>query len=67
MADDKYNGDETHAHARQLGFERLFLHAEKIIFPMPSVNDDEETQMMTIEAPLPDDLAEPLSKIKKVV
>ena len=65
VGDDKYNLDEFNQTMKQQGFHRLFLHACKLSFPLPVI-DDEESRIITIEAPLPEELQVPLQELPRV-
>jgi 23S rRNA pseudouridine955/2504/2580 synthase len=57
--DDKYGDDEFNMRMKTFGVKRLFLHAECLRFP------NAEAEMLEVIAPLPDDLAFVLDKLKK--
>lgn len=59
--DGKYGKREDNRAFTSLGLKRSFLHAYKLEFQHPVSNEN-----MVIEAPLPDDLEEVLSKLTKV-
>lgn len=59
VGDSKYGLDGVNAVMKARGFNRLFLHAAKLRFKLPE--SDEVTEVF---APLPDDLAQPLSALK---
>lgn len=52
LGDDKYGNDERNAEYRQKGLKRLFLHAHRLCFDLPSTGE-----RLCVEAPLPEDLA----------
>ncbi|MGD9662184.1 MAG: 23S rRNA pseudouridine(955/2504/2580) synthase RluC [Porticoccaceae bacterium] len=52
LGDDKYGNDERNTEMRRLGLKRLFLHAYRLSFSLPSSGE-----RISVEAPLPDDLA----------
>lgn len=56
VGDEKYGDDEINASMRQQGIKRLFLHASALSFSLP-----ESDELIHVEAPLPSDLAIPLS------
>jgi len=66
VGDDKYCDDEFNAFMKKHGFKRLFLHAAQLEFPLPTTEDYPEPGMKTVTAELPEDLAAPLSKLKKI-
>ncbi len=51
LGDTKYGDDTRNRRARQAGLKRLFLHAFRLGFRLPSTDET-----VSIEAPLPDDL-----------
>ncbi len=57
--DDKYGNKEFSKQLRQFGLKRLFLHAKKIAFLLPSTG-----QEISVEAPLDDDLLNCLQKMR---
>lgn len=59
VGDEKYGHDETNNRMRELGFKRLFLHASALSFYLPGATD-----MIEVKAPLPPDLAKPLSQLE---
>ena len=59
--DDKYSEQKFDDSMRSLGLTRLFLHAAQLRFTHP---DTEE--VMTVKAPLDENLIEVLGKLKKV-
>jgi 23S rRNA pseudouridine955/2504/2580 synthase len=59
VGDEKYGHDETNLRMRELGFKRLFLHASALSFYLPNTPD-----MIEVKAPLPVDLAKPLSLLE---
>lgn len=59
--DDKYGNADFSAHMRQLGLNRLFLHAESLTFYHPKTE-----KWLTAEAPLDADLAGILEQLTKV-
>jgi 23S rRNA pseudouridine955/2504/2580 synthase len=59
VGDEKYGHDETNLRMRELGFKRLFLHASALSFYLPN-----STDMVEVKAPLPMDLAKPLSLLQ---
>ncbi len=59
VGDEKYGHDETNLRMRELGFKRLFLHASALSFYLPNTTD-----MIEVKAPLPVDLAKPLSLLE---
>ncbi len=64
VGDEKYNRDEINAQMKAQGFERLFLHAARLTFPLPpGVDGNDSGRLKTVDAPLPDDLADPLSHL----
>src|SRR5690606_12886176 len=58
VGDEKYGDDEINGSMRQHGLKRLFLHAAELGFRLP-----DENSLTRISAPLPPDLAEPLSRL----
>lgn len=61
VGDEKYGNDEINAQMRDLGVKRLFLHASSLTFTLP-----ESDELICVEAPLPSDLAIPLSRLPAV-
>lgn len=61
VGDEKYGSDEINAVMRERGIKRLFLHASALAFYLP-----ESDELTRVEAPLPPDLAIPLSKLSAV-
>lgn len=61
VGDEKYGDDEINASMRDVGIRRLFLHAFSLTFTLP-----ESDEPIYVEAPLPPDLAIPLSKLAVV-
>ena len=61
VGDEKYGDDEVNAAMRELGVKRLFLHASSLSFYLP-----ESDELTHVDAPLPPDLALPLSKLSAV-
>ncbi|CAA0093876.1 Ribosomal large subunit pseudouridine synthase C [BD1-7 clade bacterium] len=51
LGDSKYGDDEVSQFARQIGLERLFLHASRVSFRLP-----DRAKPLVLEAPLPDEL-----------
>lgn len=62
VGDEKYGQDHVNDEMRSLGFKRLFLHASALMFYLP----DSKTPI-EVRAPLPPDLANPLSKLQPLV
>ncbi len=58
--DDRYGLQEYNQKMGELGLGRLFLHAHQLTFPHPR-----DGTTMRIEAPLPDQLAEVVEKIRQ--
>lgn len=58
VGDEKYGNDEVNSKMRDLGIKRLFLHASSLSFYLP-----ESDELTHVDAPLPPDLALPLSKL----
>ncbi|WP_039914055.1 23S rRNA pseudouridine(955/2504/2580) synthase RluC [Cellvibrio mixtus] len=56
--DAKYGDDAINESLRDIGLRRLFLHASSLSFYLP-----EAKELTRVDAPLPPDLAEPLSKL----
>ena len=52
LGDDKYGNDERNAAFRQRGLKRIFLHAHRLCFNLPS-----DGSRQCVESPLPGDLA----------
>lgn len=61
VGDEKYGDDEINASMRQQGIKRLFLHASALSFSLP-----ESDELIHVEAPLPSDLAIPLSTMTAI-
>lgn len=61
VGDEKYGDDEINASMRQQGIRRLFLHASALSFSLP-----ESDELIHVEAPLPSDLAIPLSTMTAI-
>ena len=61
VGDEKYGDDELNTRMRSLGVKRLFLHASALGFVLPGAS-----AMTWVEAPLPDDLAQPLLQLVPV-
>lgn len=61
VGDEKYGDDDINLHMRNQGIKRLFLHASSLGFCLPG-----EAQMTWVEAPLPQDLAQPLSCLESL-
>jgi 23S rRNA pseudouridine955/2504/2580 synthase len=61
VADEKYGDDAINEMLRQQGFRRLFLHASALAFYLP-----ESDQLTRVDAPLPSDLAVPLSGLRTI-
>ena len=61
VGDAKYGSDEVNELMRAQGIKRLFLHASALSFYLPESN-----QLTHVEAPLPPDLAIPLSKLAAI-
>ncbi|MEW8084642.1 MAG: 23S rRNA pseudouridine(955/2504/2580) synthase RluC [Candidatus Thiodiazotropha endolucinida] len=59
LGDTKYGEDNANKHMRQMGLRRLFLHAHQVSFRWPGEKHD-----LIANAPLPQDLAELLEKLK---
>lgn len=59
--DEKYGSDAINASLRELGLKRLFLHASALSFHLP-----EAVELTHVVAPLPPDLALPLSRLHLV-
>ena len=60
LGDDKYGDREFDRRFEALGLDRMFLHAEHITFTDPVINRE-----ITVYAPLPEDLENLLSNIRK--
>jgi len=60
LGDPKYGDDALNAVYRRNGLRRLFLHAASLRFPW-----GEAGRPMTVEAPLPDDLAAVLENLRR--
>ncbi len=58
IGDDKYCPDEVNKEARQLGFNRLFLHASSLTFEHP-----ETSKTVSVKAPLGVELKAPLENL----
>lgn len=61
VGDEKYGNDDINAAMRERGIKRLFLHASALSFNLP-----ESDEVIHVEAPLPPDLAIPLSNMTAV-
>ena len=61
VGDEKYGSDEVNEAMRVRGVKRLFLHASSLSFYLP-----ESDELTCVDAPLPPDLAIPLSKLSAV-
>ncbi|MCB1700040.1 MAG: 23S rRNA pseudouridine(955/2504/2580) synthase RluC [Pseudomonadales bacterium] len=59
LGDAKYSDENTAAVCRELGLQRLFLHARSLCIVLP------EQQSLTLEAPLDQDLETILSNLRK--
>ncbi|MCU7944843.1 MAG: 23S rRNA pseudouridine(955/2504/2580) synthase RluC [Candidatus Thiodiazotropha sp. (ex Cardiolucina cf. quadrata)] len=59
LGDTKYGEDDANKRMRQMGLRRLFLHAHQVSFRWPGENHD-----LIVNAPLSEDLAELLEKLK---
>ncbi len=57
--DEKYGDRDDNRRYRKLGIRRLFLHALRLSFPHPVTG-----QTLTVESPLPDDLAQGLDQVR---
>ncbi|MFA5548277.1 MAG: RluA family pseudouridine synthase [Porticoccaceae bacterium] len=57
LGDDKYGRDDDNDRARAAGLKRMFLHAHRLRFVDPS------GEAITVESPLPDDLAHFLERL----
>lgn len=58
VGDDRYGGDADNRKFKKLGFNRLVLHARRLIFKHP-----DSGQTLTIEAPLPESLQQSLAQL----
>ena len=58
LGDDKYTDRALNEKWRQLGLNRLFLHAHRLRFPLPN------GEIFTVEAPLPDKLETLLARLR---
>ncbi len=56
--DEKYGDDAINESLRSIGLRRLFLHASSLSFYLPDAKE-----LTRVDAPLPPDLVEPLSKL----
>lgn len=61
VGDEKYGNDEINEVMRGQGIRRLFLHASSLSFYLP-----ESDELTCVDAPLPLDLAIPLSRLPAV-
>lgn len=61
VGDEKYGNDDINAALRELGVKRLFLHASALAFYLP-----ESDKLTRVEAPLPQDLAVPLARLRVI-
>lgn len=61
VGDEKYGNDEVNEAMREKGIKRLFLHASALSFYLP-----ESDTLTHVDAPLPPDLAIPLSRLSAV-
>ena len=61
VGDEKYGNDEINEVMRGQGIKRLFLHASSLSFYLP-----ESAELTHVDAPLPPDLAVPLSKLSAI-
>lgn len=61
VGDEKYGNDEINEVMRAQGVRRLFLHASSLSFYLP-----ESDEFTRVDAPLPPDLAIPLSRLSAV-
>lgn len=59
--DDKYGNKSFNAYLKQLGMHRMFLHALRVSFIDPNTN-----RMQKVEAPLPSELENILTKLRKL-
>jgi 23S rRNA pseudouridine955/2504/2580 synthase len=57
--DERYGDADANRQLRELGLRRLFLHASRLVLP---ATDD--TRALTVEAPLPHDLARLLERLR---
>jgi len=55
LGDDKYGTEDGSRRARAMGLKRLFLHAHRLAFALPSSGE-----RVVVESPLPDELREVL-------
>ena len=62
VGDEKYGHDAINEQMRVLGFKRLFLHASALAFYLP-----DSTSPIEVKAPLPADLAKPLSRLEPLM
>jgi 23S rRNA pseudouridine955/2504/2580 synthase len=62
VGDEKYGRDAINEQMRELGFKRLFLHASALVFALPG-----SAELVKVNAPLPPDLAIPLSRLDPLV
>lgn len=60
IGDSKYGLDSSNDAKKAQGFRRLFLHAAKLRFCLP-----DSDEVIEVVAPLPQDLEQPLSHLKK--
>lgn len=61
VGDEKYGNDEINGVMRGQGVKRLFLHASSLSFYLP-----ESEELTRVDAPLPPDLAIPLSRLSAI-
>lgn len=61
VGDDKYTDHDKNNASKKLGFKRLCLHAASLTFTLPSTGEK-----MRVEAPLPEDIAGPMTKLAVV-
>lgn len=61
VGDEKYGNDEVNEVMRAQGIRRLFLHASSLSFYLP-----ESDALTCVDAPLPPDLAIPLSRLSAI-
>lgn len=59
LGDDKYSNEEGESLCRRLQLKRLFLHASKLVVPLP-----DSQQSIVVEADLPDELAGVLAQLR---
>lgn len=59
LGDDKYSNEEGEALCRRLHLKRLFLHASKLVVPLP-----DSEQSIVVEAELPEELAGVLNELR---